>query len=139
MFNWLFKRLFSPERVGYLVKLAEPHIQEQIDLYAKDMVIGLLSDEEIASALNQYSKTLVDTRYHEVMQKFGGFLGGTQKGINAQIGQQIDSINPLANIVDEEGNFSLTNIVKMFLGGKLLPTQQPQAVSGYSGGRRPIS
>jgi len=70
-----------------------------------------LTDEELGELVTKYGDALY-TRY---MQKFGGFLGGSQKGINFAM----DKVNPLSQIIDEDGNLSLSGVVKLFLSGKL--------------------
>lgn len=112
MFNWIYKRIFSDERVKDLVQRAQPYLIETM----KDSVQAVLEDEEIASAVVGYGDMLYD-RYHK---KFFGAVGGVTGGIN----QQIDKLNPISNLFDNKGRFQAKNLIGMVLSGAFSPIAQ---------------
>ena len=111
--DWIASKIFSEKTLDSLIEKLEPRIQGQLDVYAKQTVVTLLEDEEIARGLITY----LDAIYGRYQKKFFGAIGGTQKGINATM-QNLD-INPLATIIDEDGNFNLRQALGFFLSGGL--------------------
>lgn len=111
MFEWLWKRVFSEKNIGYLVQKAEPYMDSFIEDRLKLAIVNVLSDEEIGAMVRDYG----DALYQRYMQKLGGFLGGKQKGLNFAI----DKVNPMSQILDEDGNISLSNIFRTFLSGRM--------------------
>jgi hypothetical protein len=49
-----------------------------------------------------------DAIYDRYTKKFWGSIGGMQKGLNFQM----QGMNPLENLFDKEGNFSLSGLIK---------------------------
>jgi len=110
VWNWVFKRLFTPKRVASLIKNNQIVISELM----KDSIQDVLEDEEIAGMVIQYSDTIY-SRYLGKSGKLWSTIGGVQKGINyaveGEIGQQF---NPFSNFL-EDGELSLAGLVKGFL------------------------
>ena len=119
MLDWFWKRVFSERNIGYIIKNAQPHIQAELDVFVKNSIITTINDPEVG----QWVTALGDGLYDRYMKKFTGFIGGTQKGINAQANRVADELNPFADIIgeDSEGNltFNLMGAVKTFLSGGL--------------------
>jgi len=114
VFNWLWKRVFSDENIGFLMEKAEPYITDRMVDVAKDAMFKLLEDEEF----NEWLTQMGDAYYNRYMQKFGGWIGGNQKGINYAIDREASQLNPLAAVMDEDGNFSLSKAMKSLMSGQ---------------------
>jgi len=128
MFDWFWKRLFTTKRVGFLIEKAMPNIE----IHIKEMAHNLLSDEELAEHITLYG----DALFNRYAGKFWGTIGGKQKGLNSAVDQEIQELNPLTHIFDDDGNISLSGIVKGFLRGEFKgfgssggSLTQPQALS----------
>lgn len=104
------------------MKQAMPHMEEEV----KNMIHKLLEDEDIAKHMTMYT----DMFYNRYEKKFWGTIGGLQKGVNSAVNAEVEAANPLSQIFDEEGNISLSSIVKGFIqrgfsgGGGIPPGQQ---------------
>jgi len=116
--SWIMRRLFNTRNIGYLVKKAQPIIQEQMDTYILESLHRVLEDEEFHSRLLQ----VTDSYYERYKAKTLGFIGGTQKGINAEANRQQEAILP--NIFDGEGKISAMKSIQFLLGGGLKRLQQ---------------
>ena len=81
----------------------EPLTREDV----KKIVIETIHDVGFITAF-------ADEIYTSLMKKTAGFMGGTQKGLNASM-----ESNPLSNIMDSKGNVSLQGLLGAFLEGKL--------------------
>jgi len=117
-FDWLFKRLFTKKRIQYLTN----QFKEEINL--KHQVMDVLSDEEIAQNVIGYSDAIYD-RYFGKSGKLWGSLGGIQKGINAQNG---DNGMPFDfSLLENLDNLSLASLVRIYMASKMgnpsTPTQ----------------
>lgn len=116
--SWIIRRLFNTRNIGYLVKKAQPMLQEQLDTYLLESLHRVLEDEEFHSRLLQ----VTDSYYERYKAKTLGFIGGTQKGINAEVGRQQEALLP--NIFDNEGKISAMKSMQFLLGGGLKRLQQ---------------
>lgn len=122
MFDWFWKRIFNTKRVGFLMQQAMPHMEEEV----KNMIHKLLEDEDIAKHITMYT----DMFYSRYEKKFWGTIGGRQKGINSMVDAEVEAANPLSQIFDEDGNISLSSIIKRIIkggfsgGGSTPPGQQ---------------
>jgi len=110
IWNWVFKRLFTPKRVGDLIKNNQVMIAEAM----KDSIQDVLEDQEIASMLIQYTDQVYN-RYLGKSGKLWSTIGGVQKGINYAMAEETDQLNPFAGLIDEDGELSLAGLVKGFL------------------------
>jgi hypothetical protein len=110
VFQWLWKRIFSEKNLGFLYEQVRPLIVEDMTYLVKDTIQNVMEDEEVAEWVTKYGDGLYD-RYSK---KFWGTIGGLQKGLNFSMQQE----NPL-NILDEDGNLSLSGIIKGVISGKL--------------------
>lgn len=114
-FDWIGSKIISDKTLDSLIEKAldrgTPIIKERLHSYVKDEIQNVLEDEEIAAGLIQYT----DAIYARYQKKFFGAIGGTQKGINATT----EGLNPLSQIVDEDGNFSLSRILGLAMSGGL--------------------
>jgi len=129
VFDWFWKRVFTTKRVGFLIEKAMPNIE----IHIKEMAHNLLSDEELAKHLTLYG----DALYNRYSKMFWGTIGGRQKGLNSAVEGEIQNLNPLTHIFDDDGNISLSGIIKGFLRGEFKglgsgggSPLQPQALSG---------
>jgi len=123
VWNWIFKRLFTEERVGYLIKKNEVVISEVM----KNSIIDILEDEEIALGIVQYTDQIYN-RYMGKSGKLWGTLSGAQKGLNA-MDITPGSGNPLVGILKGEETFSISGIFKQIALG-FLTKQQPGTSPG---------
>jgi hypothetical protein len=104
--EYLFQKvILTPSNVGYLSQIVTNSMADSM----KDSIMQTLSDEEIAAAVAAYSDAIVDRE----LKRFWGSVGGTQKGLNFQM----QEANPLSNILDKEGNLSLSGIINMLARG----------------------
>ena len=110
MFEWLIKRVFSEKNVGYLMEKANPLMREAIKTEAKEAILNVLEDEEIAAGLTQYG----DALFARYSKKFWGSVGGVQKGLNYAVAGAQDDLG----IFDEDGGISISGIIKGALTGK---------------------
>jgi len=129
VWNWIFKRLFTPKRVASLIKNNQGEITELM----KDSIQHVLEDEEIASMVIQYTDTIYN-RYLGKSGKLWSTVGGVQKGINSTIQGEMQQFNPL-NAFLEDGELSMSGLVKGILSqalrGKItLPQGSPQGTPG---------
>ena len=116
--NWIFKRLFNDENLGYAIEKVKPYLREAIHSEAKELAIKLLEDEDIAYGVNQYSTALGDHLFARYKKKFFTTLGGMQKGINyAVAGATNGGENPILGVL-QGGEIDLTKIVTSFLLGQ---------------------
>ena len=121
VWNWIFKRLFTPERVVSLIKNNQIVISEMM----KDSVQDVLEDEEIAGMVIQYSDSIY-SRYLGKSGKLWSTIGGLQKGINFAVEGEIgEQLNPFSNFL-EDGELSLAGIVKGILSNALTSRGSPQ-------------
>jgi len=132
VWNWVFKRLFTPKRVASLIKNNQGEITELM----KDSIQGVLEDEEIAGMVIQYTDSIYN-RYLGKSGKLWSTIGGAQKGINYAIDGALEQQNPFSGILDEGGELSLAGIAKSILakalrGGSLgaSPQGSPQGSPG---------
>ena len=109
MWEWLIKRVFSEKNVGYLMEKATPFMREAIKTEAKQAIIGVLEDPEIAEGLTTYG----DALFARYSKKFWGSIGGKQKGLNYAVAGATQDIG----IFDEEGNISIASIIKTAMTG----------------------
>jgi len=121
VWNWVFKRLFTPERVASLIK----NNQGVVAMAMKDSIQDVLEDEEIAGMVIKYTDSVYN-RYLGKSGKLWSTIGGNQKGINYAIDGALEQQNPFKGFLDEEGGISLSGIVKGILG---------QALRGAPGGQ----
>ena len=129
VWNWVFKRLFTPERVVSLIKNNQIIISEVM----KDSIQDVLEDEEIAKMVIQYSDTIYN-RYLGKSGKLWGTIGGVQKGLNFAVeGEVGEQFNPFSNFL-EDGELSLSGLVKGFLSNAFknrgIPQGSPQGTPG---------
>lgn len=124
------RTIFSDKTVAFLIEKAEPYLAEKMSELAKETILNTLEDEEIAGAVIQYGDALYD-RYQK---KFWGQIGGMQKGLN----YAAEKANPLAEIIDSEGNISLANIIRGVLSGGFKSAAAGQSGLGPTGSRRKI-
>lgn len=126
VWNWLFKRLFTPKRIAYLIKSNQKAISEAM----KDSIQDVLEDEEIAKMII----TTTDHIYARYLGKGGKLwatIGGVQKGLNYQVEGEMEKLNPFSNLIQEGEDISLSSIAKGFVrnlftqsAGQPLPNQQ---------------
>jgi len=129
VWNWVFKRLFTPKRVASMIKNNQIVISEMM----KDSVQDVLEDEEIAGMVIQYSDTIYN-RYLGKSGKLWSTIGGVQKGINYAVeGELGEQFNPFSNFL-EDGELSLAGLVKGFLSNAFknrgIPQGSPQGIPG---------
>ena len=133
--SWLMRRLFNEKNVGYLYQIVRPIIQEDLGEMAKEAVIELLQDEEVATGVASYADAIVDREKKRVF----GTIGGLQKGINYAAPPQGGGGGlPDFDIVDEDGNISLSKGIHWYLknrsklgsGGGIGGFRSPQSGSG---------
>jgi len=110
VWNWVFKRLFTPKRVASLIKNNQVIIAEAM----KDSIQDVLEDQEIASMLIQYTDEVYN-RYLGKSGKLWSTIGGVQKGINYAIDGEAEKLNPFSGLIGEDGEISLAGLVKGFL------------------------
>jgi len=125
VWNWIFKRLFTPRRVASLIKNNQVIIAEAM----KDSIQDVLEDNEIAGMIIQYTDHVYN-RYLGKSGKLWSTIGGVQKGINYTIEEETQKLNPFAGLIDEDGEISLAGLVKGFLAQTLKgnsPQQQQRA------------
>ena len=136
MFNWLWKRVFSDKNVGFLIEKADPYVTKYMVSKIKEATFILMEDPEFHSWLAAMGAMY----YKRYMGKINGWLGGKQKGINYAIDGAMENLNPLAGVIDDDGNFSLGNAIKMFMSGAFRGGGSsevgPQA--GSQGGQRAL-
>jgi len=113
VWNWIFKRLFTPKRVASLIKNNQGEITEMM----KDSIQGVLEDEEIASMVIQYTDSIYN-RYLGQSGKLWSTVGGVQKGINSTIDGEMQQFNPLSAFL-EDGELSMSGLVKGILSQAL--------------------
>jgi len=123
VWNWVFKRLFTPKRVASLIKNNQGEISELM----KNSIQDVLEDEEIAGMMIQYTDSIYN-RYLGKSGKLWSTIGGAQKGINYAIDGALEQQNPFSGILDEGGELSLAGIAKSILA---------KALRGGSQGRSP--
>ncbi len=111
MFEWFWRKVFSEERVGYLIEKAKPFITNSIKVDVKDMIFDLMEDEDIALGVKTYG----DALFERYKKKVWGTIGGLQKGVNAATLKGKQQLG----ILDDEGNISLGNIMRMAMSGQL--------------------
>ena len=139
VWNWIFKRLFTPKRVASMIKNNTPVIAEAM----KESIQSVLEDEDIAGMLIQYTDELYN-RYLGKSGKLWSTIGGVQKGINYAVEGEMQQLNPFSMFL-EDGELSMTGLVKGILsqalkGGSLGTQQQSQRLHGSDGstpGRTP--
>jgi len=137
VWNWIFKRLFTPKRVASLIKNNTPVIAEAM----KDSIQTVLEDEEIAGMLIQYTDEVYN-RYLGKAGKLWATIGGVQKGINYAVQGEIQQLNPFSQFL-EDGELSMSGLVKgilsQALSGRFGAQQQPQGRGspGSTPGRTP--
>ena len=119
VWNWVFKRLFTPKRVASLIKNNQGEIAELM----KDSIQDVLEDQEIASMLVQYTDSIYN-RYLGKSGKLWSTIGGSQKGLNYMIDGEMEKMNPFSGFVDGEGDISLSSIAKGILRQALSGTRQ---------------
>jgi len=122
VWNWVFKRLFTPERVASLIKNNQGEITELM----KDSIQDVLEDEEIAGMMIQYTDSIYN-RYLGKSGKLWSTIGGAQKGINYAIDGAIQEQNPFSGFL-EDGEISLAGIAKGILRQAL--SGQPRSGQG---------
>lgn len=117
MFNWFWDRVLNEKRVGYLLDKAMLQLEGRSKSIAKEAVISLLEDEEIAQGVVQYG----DALFSRYSGKFWSSVGGKQKGVNYAVGDMKDQMMP--DILDEDGNPSISKLIGLgamkFLSGNL--------------------
>ncbi len=133
VWNWIFKRLFTPKRVASLIKNNQGEITELM----KDSIQDVLEDEEIASMVIQYTDTIYN-RYLGKSGKLWSTVGGVQKGINSTIDGEMQQFNPLSAFL-EDGELSMSGLVKGILSQALSGTRQPQGQGSPQGHGSPGS
>lgn len=135
VWNWIFKRLFTPKRVAYLIKNNQGEISELM----KNSIQDVLEDEEIASMLIQYTDSIYN-RYLGKSGKLWSTIGGAQKGVNYAIDGAIEQQNPFSGFL-EDGELSLSGIAKgilrQALSGRGSPQGSPQGTPGSRTNRTP--
>lgn len=132
VFNWLWKRVFSDENVGFLIKKADPHVTNYVVTKVKEATFILMEDPEFHAWLTQMG----DAYYDRYMKKINGWIGGKQKGINYAVNGAIENLNPLAGVMDEDGNFSLSMAIKTFMSGAFRGAGSPEP--GSPGSQRAL-
>jgi len=113
VWNWIFKRLFTPKRVASLIKNNQGEIAELM----KDSIQDVLEDQEIASMVIQYTDSIYN-RYLGKSGKLWSTIGGSQKGLNYAIDGALEQQNPFKGFL-EEGEISLSSIAKGILAQAL--------------------
>jgi len=129
VWNWVFKRLFTPQRVASLIKNNTPTIAEAM----KDSIQSVLEDEEIARGVIQYTDEIYN-RYLGKSGKLWSTIGGVQKGINYAIEGEAEKLNPFSGLIGEDGEISLAGFVKGFLA-QSFRGNSPQQRQGAPRGR----
>lgn len=86
-----------------------PVLRADMAVLAKEAVLDLLSDEEVAEFAAKYADALVDREKRRVF----GAIGGMQKGINYATNSGKEPLE--LDLFDDEGNFSLATAVKWFM------------------------
>jgi len=125
VWNWIFKRLFTPKRVASMIKNNTPIIADAM----KDSIQSVLEDEEIAGMLIQYTDEIYN-RYLGKSGKLWSTIGGFQKGINSTIDGEMQQLNPFSQFL-EDGELSMSGLVKGILsqalrgGGAYFPPSRP--------------
>lgn len=124
LFNWIGRRIFSDENLGYMLEKVRPMLQQEIDTHLKEAVIHLMEDEDIAYGVGQYA----DALYSRISQKFFGAIGGKQRGINNIVGNAQDDI--LGDIF-QDGQFNLMGVIRLLMSGKLkqLGSDRPRGLT----------
>ena len=128
VWNWIFKRLFTPKRVASMIKNNTPIIADAM----KDSIQSVLEDEEIAGMLIQYTDEIYN-RYLGKSGKLWSTIGGFQKGINSTIDGEMQQLNPFSQFL-EDGELSMSGLVKGILSQALRgesKQQQPQGQQGH--------
>ncbi len=88
---------------------ASPFMREAIKTEAKEAIIGVLEDPEIAAGLTQYG----DALFSRYSKKFWGSIGGKQKGLNFAVADAAQDVG----IFDDEGNISIASIIRTAMTG----------------------
>jgi len=134
VWNWIFKRLFTPKRVGSLIKNNQVVIAEAM----KDSIHDVLQDNDVAAHLIQYTDEIYN-RYLGKSGKLWSTIGGVQKGVNYAVQGEMDQLNPFSGLIDEDGEISLAGLVKGFLAKGFMKqgTQQGAPGSPSSSSRTP--
>lgn len=125
VWNWVFKRLFTPKRVASLIKNNQGEIAELM----KNSIQDVLEDEEIAGMMIQYTDSIYN-RYLGKSGKLWSTIGGAQKGINYAIDGALEQQNPFSGILDEGGELSLAGIAKSILAKALRGGPQGRSPQG---------
>ena len=110
VWNWILKKIVSPERIIYLIK----NNQEVITENMKDIIQDVLEDQETTSMIIQY----IDNIYNRYLGKSGKFwstIGGYQRNLDYTMEKEIQQVNPLSGFIDDKGEISLSGIVKGIL------------------------
>lgn len=97
-----------------------------LDEEVKGSIIRVLEDPDIAQGVTDYG----DALFSRYFQKVTGWIGGKQQGIN----RQVEAATPKLDILDDEGNISLSGILKGFLSG-----QFRNILGGQSSQSSPVS
>lgn len=131
VWNWIFERLLTPERVTDLIKKNQPAITSAL----KDSIVEVLEDEDIAKGIIAYTDGIYG-RYLGKGGKLWSTIGGVQKGINTTIEGQAEQVNPLLGLFEGNTELSLSGLVKGVISKALSGNrgQQRQNISS-----RPIS
>ncbi len=102
MLNWIVKRVFNEDNVGYILKIVQPKL--------KEAVLDMLHDEEF------HKETLIpimDGYYDRYRQKVFGTIGGLQKGLNSEVNKAI----PQFDVFGKDGRLSAKKILPMIFSG----------------------
>jgi len=132
VWNWIFKRLFTPKRVASLIKNNTPIIAEAM----KDSIQSVLEDEAIAGMVIQYTDEVYN-RYLGKSGKLWSTIGGVQKGINYAIEGEAEKLNPFSGLINAEGEISLAGLVKGFLAQSFKGNSPQQRQGSPRGGGTP--
>lgn len=105
----MWRRVLSEKNLASAYEKVRPVIMADLASNLKEQVFTLLEDEEVASMLSDYGDAFVKGR----MQTFWGSVGGRQRGLNYALAE----VNPLDNLVTDEGGINLAGIIRMLLSG----------------------
>lgn len=114
MFDWFWSRVFSSERLEYLLKKAQP----QVELMLTEAMNDYLSSEEFGV----YILGVTDAIYERYSKKFFGSIGGAMRGVNAAIDKEVAEANPLVGIFtkwQKTGKLDAKALIGAFIMGQI--------------------
>ena len=101
--SWIIKRLITPKTLDYIIEIAKPKLQEQVNEYMKEGFLDLLRDPDFI----QDTTLVTDALYERYRRKIIGTMGGLQKGLNSAQ----DSLVEGTDFFDNDGRLSIKKIL----------------------------